>query len=268
MITRIDPVTVVGIGLSLSLSITLDVTGWATGVESLLAGLLGIVISLHVESIARAERRFQLRSLLEGAPWLGAAITPVVEGTREAVETYPGTPIAVEARRRYERLQVETEQLRRGRIIRPHGDYQDMLAGIAAANESMDATSSLMLRLGGEVSWWNSPIGRHYWRLNCEALHRGVQITRLFAYTGDLNDDIRALLDEQRAAGVRVGLLEWAVAPRTVYVDMAIWDGSSAWKGRMGHGDVMEHEFTVNQADLEQLRAAFASCRSMAQMLD
>ena len=66
-----DPVALIGITLSIALSVALDLTNAASGVESLLAGLMGITISLRVDSLARAERRFHLRTLLDG-PLAGA----------------------------------------------------------------------------------------------------------------------------------------------------------------------------------------------------
>jgi hypothetical protein len=52
----VDPVALIGISLSIVGSILLDLTNTATGVESFLAGLMGITISLVLDSTVRAER--------------------------------------------------------------------------------------------------------------------------------------------------------------------------------------------------------------------
>nr|MDT0661485.1 hypothetical protein [Micromonospora sp. DSM 115978] len=268
LIAHTDPVAVLGIALSVCLSITLDVTGAATGVESLLAGLMGTTISLVVDSLVRAERRFHMRTLMEGAPWLTSAITPIVEGTREAIETYPGTRVAVEARRRFDRIRADTEQLRAGRIIRAGGDYQDLMGATRTCTARIDALTNVMPRVSGELSWWTGDIGRHYWAANLEAINRGVRITRIFAYV-TMTDNLQELLEKQRAAGVRVGLLPWGTADRSLHLNTAIWDQSGAWEGRMGpHGEISENHYTINPGDLDRLISAFETCESVATFLD
>ncbi|MEV4760951.1 hypothetical protein AB0J86_38485 [Micromonospora sp. NPDC049559] len=264
LIAHTDPVAIIGIALSVCLSVALDLTGAATGVESLLAGLMGTTISLLVDSLARAERRFHLRTLMDGAPWLTSAIAPIVEGTREAVETYPETRVAVEARRRFDRFRAETELLRAGRILRHSDDHQDLLGATRDCASRMDALTNVMPRASGELSWWHSDVGRHYWRVNLDALARGVKITRIFVYA-EISDELRALLDEQRAAGVRVGLLPWGSVDRSLHLNLTIWDGSGAWEGRMSaHGEISEHLYTVNPVDLDRLVNAFETCENAA----
>lgn len=268
LLAHTDPVAVGGIVGSIALSVALDVTGAATGVESLLAGLMGITISLLVDSLVRAERRFHLRTLLSGPAWLTSAVVPIVEGVREATESYPGTRVAVEARRRFERFAAETGQLRAGRIIRPADDYQDMLGATRDCVVRLDALTNVMPRASGELSWWTGDVGRHHWAVNLEALRRGVTITRIFAYAA-MTDELRELLEEQRRAGVRVGLLPWGAVDRSLHLNLIVWDGTSSWEARMSaHGEISEHHFSVNPDDLDRLGRAFESCENAATFLD
>ncbi|MGK5675561.1 hypothetical protein ACSNOB_22290 [Micromonospora sp. URMC 106] len=260
LLAHTDPVALIGIALSISLSVTLDLTNAATGVESLLAGLMGITISLLVDSLARAERRFHLRTLLEGPPWLVHAVPPLVTAAREAAEAYPGSRVAEEARRRFERFRVETEQLRAGRIVRPGEDYEDLMAGLRDCVRFMDAVTHVMPRASGELSWWHSDIGRAYWAANVEALERGVRITRIFVHAG-ISDELSELVETQLRAGVRVGLLRWGAIRPDLHVNLALWDGTSAWEPTMSaHGEISLNQFSVNPGDLERLRTAFAAC--------
>ena len=268
LVAHTDPVAIMGIGLSVCLSVALDLTGAATGVESLLAGLMGTTLSLVVDSLARSERRFHLRTLMAGEPWLTSAITPIVEGTRDAVATYPGTRVEVEARRRFDRFRAETEQLRAGRIIRPGADYQDLVGATRACTSRLDALTNVMLRDSGEMNWWHGKIGRHYWRGNVDAVARGVRVTRIFVYV-DMTDPLRVLIDEQRAAGVRVGLLPWGTVDRSLHLNLVVWDGTSSWEGRMSaHGEITENLFSVNPTDLDRLVNAFETCEDVATFLD
>ncbi|MCO1599698.1 hypothetical protein M8C17_31525 [Micromonospora sp. RHAY321] len=268
LLAHTDPVALVGILLSISLSVTLDLTNAATGVESLLAGLMGTTISLLVDSLARAERRFHLRTLLEGPPWLVHAVPEVVTGTREAVERHPGTRVAEEARRRFERFRAQTEQLRAGRIVRPGDDCQDLLGGTRDCVRRLDAVTNVMPRASGELSWWRSDIGRHYWAANVEALGRGVRITRVFLHAG-LTDELTELVRAQRRAGVRVGLLPWGVVDASRHVNLTVWDGTACWEGVMSaHGEITENQFSVNAADLARLTDVFDVCVEAATFLD
>ncbi|RKR86789.1 hypothetical protein BDK92_1055 [Micromonospora pisi] len=264
LISHTDPVAVTGIGLSVALSIALDVTGAASGVESLLAGLLGTTISLLVDSIARSERRFELRGLVAGTPWMTEALAPIVTGTREAIERYPQTPVAAEARARFDRIRIETEHLRTGRIIRPGTDYRDLVGAMRDCVDQVHAMANVAPPAGGESSWWSSDIGRYYWTLNLEALARGVRITRIFGYH-EYTDEFRELVDDQRRAGVRVGLLPYGTVDRSLDLNLAIWDGTSAWEARMSpHGEIIENIFSVNSDDLGRLLVAYRTCARAA----
>src|SRR5437763_12988405 len=97
----VDPIALVGMALSIVVSIVLDLTNAATGVESFLACLMGITISLVLDSTVRAERRFRIRSMIETTPWLSEVLAPLAASTARIEHRYAGTPIAAEARARY-----------------------------------------------------------------------------------------------------------------------------------------------------------------------
>ncbi|MEU4554460.1 hypothetical protein [Micromonospora violae] len=268
LVAHADPVALVGIMLSITLSIALDLTNAASGVESLLAGLMGITISLLVNSLARAERRFHLRTLLDGPPWLVRTTTELAGAVREAVEQHAGTRVAVEAQRRYEQFRVEAEQLAEGRITRRGDEDEDLIGATRTCVHRLDALTNVMPRVSGELSWWRSEIGRRYWEANLEALRRGVQITRVFVYA-TLSDELSALVQRQRAAGARVGLLPLGVVSPHLHVNLTLWDGSSCWEAHMtAHGEIGENQFSVNRADVDRLTRVFDLCASAATFQD
>ena len=166
LVAHTDPVALVGITLSVTLSVMLDLSNAASGVESLLAGLMGITISLLVDSLARAERRFHLRTLLDGPPWLVRTTTELAGAMREAAEQHAGTRVAVEAQRRYEQFRLEAEQLAEGRIIRRGDEDEDLVGATRTCVRRLDALTNVMPRVSGELSWWRSEIGRRYWEAN------------------------------------------------------------------------------------------------------
>ncbi|MEU5902778.1 hypothetical protein ABZ780_00240 [Micromonospora sp. NPDC047467] len=264
LVAHTDPVALVGITLSVTLSVMLDLSNAASGVESLLAGLMGITISLLVDSLARAERRFHLRTLLDGPPWLVRTTTELAGAMREAAEQHAGTRVATEAQRRYEQFRLEAEQLAEGRIIRRGDEDEDLVGATQGCVRRLDALTNVMPRASGELSWWRSEIGRRYWEVNRAALERGVQITRVFVYV-TLTDELSALVEKQRQAGVRVGLLPHGVVSPHLYVNLAVWDGSSCWEARMtAHGEIGENQFSVNRADVARLTRVFDLCANAA----
>ncbi|MET0416979.1 MAG: hypothetical protein ABW022_13255 [Actinoplanes sp.] len=268
LVAHTDPVALVGITLSISLSVVLDLTNAASGVESLLAGLMGITISLLVDSLARAERRFHLRTLLDGPPWLVRTTTELAEAMREAAEQHAGTRVAAEAQRRYEQFRLEAEQLAEGRIIRRGDEDEDLVGATRNCVHRLDALTNVMPRVSGELSWWRSEIGRRYWDANRAALERGVRITRVFVYA-TLTDELTALVQQQRAAGARVGLLPFGVVSPHLHVNLAVWDGSSCWEARMtAHGEIGENQFSVNRTDVNRLTRVFDLCANAATFQD
>ncbi|MFC3500189.1 hypothetical protein ACFOOK_04300 [Micromonospora krabiensis] len=264
LVAHTDPVALVGIGLSISLSLALDLTGAASGVESLLAGLMGITISLLVDSLARAERRFHLRTLLEGPSWLVAAVPEVAAGAREAVERHPDTRVAEEARRRFERFHADVEQLRHGRIVRSGPDCQDLLGATRDCVRRLDALTNVLPRVSGELSWWRGDVGRRYWEANLAALERGVRITRIFMYA-QLSEELSELVETQRRAGVRIGLLPSSAVGAELHVNLVCWDGTACWTaGMSAAGEITENRFSVNRADLARTEETFRACAALA----
>ncbi|MFG1660826.1 hypothetical protein ACGFIY_30235 [Micromonospora chersina] len=268
LVAHTDPVALVGISLSVLLSVTLDLTNAATGVESLLAGLMGITISLVLDSLARAERRFHLRTLLDGPPWLVRATPQVAGALREAAERHAGTRVAAEAQRRFEEFRREAEQLAAGRIIRPGEDDEDLVGATRDCTRELLGLTNVMPRVSGELSWWRGDVGRRYWEANVAALARGVRITRVFTYA-TLSLELSELVETQRRAGVRVGLLPLGAVSSHLHVNLAVWDGSSCWEAKMtAHGEISENEFSVHPADVERLTRAFRLCADIATFQD
>ncbi|MGB2566872.1 hypothetical protein ACPFP2_00235 [Micromonospora citrea] len=268
LMAHTDPVALIGISLSIALSVTLDLTNAATGVESLLAGLMGITISLLVDSLARAERRFHLRTLLDGPPWLVQGTPQIVAAVREAVERHADTRVAAQAQRRYEQFRIEVEQLAAGRIIRPGDDDEDLISATRDCVRRMSGLTNVTPRASGELSWWHSDIGRRYWAANLAALRRGVRITRVFVHA-TLSEELSELVATQRRAGVRVGLLPLGVVGPHLHVNLTLWDGASCWEAEMSaHGEITENRFSVDRADVDRLTRVFDQCAAAATFQD
>jgi hypothetical protein len=260
-----DPIALVGIALSIVVSIVLDLTNAANGVESFLAGLMGITISLVLDSTVRAERRFRIRDMIESTSWLGDVLVPLATSTTDIERRYGGTPIAAEARRRYAWLGEQLDELRHGRIVRPRGDYEHLLASTRTCRHTLQAVTNVLAQLPGHgLDWWTSDIGRHYWQANLEALDNGVRIKRIFVYT-TMTTDLDKLVAEQESVGVHVGLVQADALDPALWHNLTIWDGTSAWEARLNAGgQIVGNIFTVNEADLTRLSKTFQTCERTA----
>jgi hypothetical protein len=256
ILLRGDPVALVGIVMSVAMSLLLDVTDAASGVESLLAGLAGSTLSLVLDSLVRAERRFQLRSALEAAPWFGEAIQPIAECTRDIVKRYPNTLIVAEAQQRYDNLRESLAELSRGRVERDGTDYHYLMVSTDQARQSIQAVTNIAPG-SDRLAWWRDDIGRHYWEANLAALARGVRITRVFAYT-ELTPPLEALIREHADAGVEtIGVLRRRISEE-LQMNFVVWDGCSAWEARLNaSGSIVANIFTINPHEVTRLLGYF-----------
>lgn len=260
LVEYLNPVVLTGLGLALALSLGLDVTGAATGVESLLAGLLGATITLLLDATARAEQRFELRGALEATDWLRGEVRSLAAAVREISQQQPAAEIAAETHQRFTRLREGLDDLRQGRIVRPGNDYELLMSATGSCRERMEAVTNLVSSGTGGYRWWRADHGRRYWEANLAALARGVAITRIFI-CASLTEDVRAIVDEQREAGVNTVLVKADDVDPTARINLVVWDGRRAWTSDMNaHGDTVGNVFCVNDRDLRRLGAAFDAC--------
>jgi hypothetical protein len=259
-----NPIVLVGVGLSLVLSVLLDVTGAASGVESLLAGLAGTTVTLLLDATARAERRFRLRTAVEATDWLPGVVESLGDAVAAINARHTAPEIEQETRRRFDQLRADLEELARGRIVGPFADHRTLLEPTEACRERLDAVTNALAAGAGAVRWWRSEVGQRYWAANLAALARGVTVTRTFICDG-VDDELAALVEAQRAAGVDVLVLPADAVPRTRHVNIAVWDRRCGWTADMNaRGEIVGDMFTVDGRDVARLLEVVEACRRAA----
>ena len=263
---RAGPILIGGLVLSSVLAVALRATGAATGVEALLAGLAAGTAALVLDGTVRAERRFRLRDAVESADWLPGAVAALAGSSRAILTDHPAPEVVREARRRLLAVTDDFAELARGRVGRPPGDDELLLAGTRACHRRLTALTEIPAGPTG-LRWWRGEAGQRYWAANLEALGRGVAITRVFVCdrADRLDRDLAALIAEQREAGVRTLVAARADLLASPYADLVLWDGRRAWEPRLNAvGEVVGSVFTVNEQDLLRLAEAFAACAEAA----
>ncbi|GIE95564.1 hypothetical protein [Paractinoplanes rishiriensis] len=258
----LNPIVLVGIGLSVGLGLVFDLTGAASGPESVLAGLLGVTITLVLDASWRAEERFELRTLMRSA--VRDEVRELAVIVREIEERQSAPEVTGELRRRVHDLNVGLLDLRDGRIVRPGSDMGPLLTATESCERSMEAVTNLLSSGTGGVTWWRSVPGRRYWAANLAALQRGVVITRVFI-CDEVDDDVRRLIDEQIAAGVDAVVLPRQEVHPELQVNLVLWDRRRAWKADMNaQGRILRHVVNADERAVRRLAEAFDSCLASA----
>jgi hypothetical protein len=224
---------------------------------------MGATLTVVLESTARAERRFRLRSLLESADWLPGPILSVARATRQLTREHPEPEIIHEARRRLQELTADFDELARGRIVRRGADYELLLAATQTCHRRLQSITNIPAGPTA-LRWWTSEVGQRYWEANLDALSRGVAITRVFV-CAEVDADLAALIATQSRAGVTTLVAMRDMVDPALHVDLVLWEGRRGWEARTNaHGDVVGNVFTVDERDLQRLTEAYTRCAKAA----
>lgn len=235
------------------------------------AGLTGTTITLQVELLLREReeqervtRQQRLFEQMEAISWMPGLLDQAI-GAYTFVEQAYGETMAVDlARKAFEDCRIRLEELQRGQYVTPDADESPnspVHALTEQLRESLLATSS-----GDDIAWWLSPsLSRNYWRLNAEALKRGVTIKRIFIYR-DWTGPLEGVAMAQHQAGVQVLRVPEHQLPPILRLNMVIWDESCGLEPRHNAaGEWIASSFTFAARDLALLIDRFRLIESFAE---
>ncbi|MDR7275854.1 hypothetical protein [Catenuloplanes atrovinosus] len=252
----------VGVGCSVGLGIALNLVDWAGPGEAVLVALAGATLTFVVGAGLRAERRAEMRGLVESVPALRAELERIVALSGQAAERYPDRTARDELRRHCRRFAEELEGLARGQLRTAAWDADRLVELTRRCRRRMRAITNIS-EIG--PAWWDSPIGREYWRANEEAIGRGVEITRVFIVADRADPAVAALIERHTAARVRTLTLDRADAGRDLLVNTVIWDDAQAWQAEMDpYGTIRGHVFHHDPETVRRLRALADACEARA----
>ncbi|WP_049572154.1 hypothetical protein [Nonomuraea sp. SBT364] len=256
----VDPVLIIGTGLSVLLAVIFYVREDAAQALGTVAGLIGGVITLQIQTLLREKRRIDhetrvghMVSTIEKIPWLPDLMEPMLRAAKHVEREYKGTPAEDACRNAFEECLRTLADLERGHFRAPYGDAGVFLKLIEQSRESMCVTSVPSV----DLTWWLQPVGRQYWQAQVDALKRGVVIRRVFIYH-EWTDGLDALAREQLEAGVKVRRVHVDRLPPAMRVITGVWDEACGHElSYTAAGEAVHDTFTVSPPDLERLMRQF-----------
>jgi hypothetical protein len=235
------------------------------------AGLIGTTITLQVESLVRARRGHEaatrqqrLVAQMEATAWMPELLDRAL-GAYHAIERTHGSTMAVElAHEIFEDTRLRLEELRRGRYVSPDSDESPRSAFYRLTERLR--TSMLATSAGSDLDWWQDPSeSRIVWRLNEQALRRGVTITRIFIYR-TWTDELDAVAKTHHAAGVHVLRVAERQLPPMLRLNLVIWDATCAHEPQYNTGgEWISSSFTSAEQDLAVMLDRFKQIESQAE---
>lgn len=267
----VDPVLIIGTVLSVLLAVIFYVREDTAQALGTVAGLLGGVITLQVQTLLKERRRIDhetrvgtMVSTIEKIPWLPDLMEPMLRAAKHVERQYKGTPAEDACRDAFEECLRTLADLERGHFRTPYGDNGVFLRLIRQARRQICVTSVPSV----DLDWWREPIGREYWRAQVDALARGVVIRRVFIYR-EWTSELDALAREQADAGVKVRRIHADRLSPALRVISGLWDDSCGHElSYTAGGEAVYDTFTVSPPDIERLMRQFEMIERIAVGLD
>ncbi len=197
----------------------------------------------------------------EALPWLSSVLDESVDAVRSIDQEYRGT-IAVDlCRKAFEDCLNQLRGLRHGHFDAPFDDNWLVYALTGRTEHSLLATSVEEV----DLKWWLSAAGQTYWRLNIEALGRGVQIQRIFVYR-TWTDDHEALVRRHHVQGVHTLRVHRDQLSPDLRVDMIMWDELCGYESRVNSsGEAITNSYTFAKQELSRMLERFRMIESCAE---
>jgi hypothetical protein len=262
----------IGLVLSVALGVVFYVNTDLSTAMATFAGLVGTTITLQVESLFRerkeqeeATRQQRLVGRIETIDWLPDLLDRALGALTTVEQSYGGTMAVDLARKAFDDCLTQLRDLQRGHYNTTDFDPSPN-SPITALNErvkhSIFATS-----FAGDIDWWlGASFGRtEYWRLNEQALLRGVEIRRIFIYDA-WTDALDALANFQHGRGVRVFRVAQDLIPDSLRLNLVIWDGVCCHQSlHNAVGDFVSQTFTFAAQDLARMLDHFKTIEAAAE---
>jgi hypothetical protein len=108
-----------------------------------------------------------------------------------------------------------------------------------------------------DVHWWHSRPGRQLWQTNLDALHRGVNIQRVFM-ADKVTPELEELIREQLDAGVEAYVVTVDELRADLHIDLTIVDDKRIHEVMFSSGgNAMGYRYSQEPGRVNNLTAKF-----------
>jgi hypothetical protein len=233
-------------------------------------GILGLVVSLQIETLFRVAERAQAREqygrlleMMEDYPSLLGLATRALEAS---VATWKRTTVGLfktEVVNILAQAEIRLQELAQGRLRRTDGDSRPMLERFADANAFIQAVTD-----DNDTKWWLLGSGTKFFELNRKLIDDcEVSIERVWILYRPPAEDTRRVLREQHDIGVTVFIVraEDPGLDRKLLVNMTMVDGLFLHEDLPNkQGKAVEYLYSENAADLVRAGNTFTQLKTSA----
>lgn len=233
-------------------------------------GLLGLAISLQIETLFRIAERARTRErygrLLEGVedhPDLLSLATDTLEAGTVTLRRAHIPQFKREVFNVLAHAHARLQELAQGRLRADGGDNTLVLERLAHTERLLQGTTDER-----DMAWWRSDAGVQFLNLNEKLLEDpDVTIERIWIVNSAPSGETLDQLDAHREAGIKVFVVrsDRGDIDRRLLVNLTIMDGEFLHQDLPNkEGQTVEYLYSENASDLERARNIFAQLKSRA----
>jgi hypothetical protein len=266
----IDPFIIIGFLFTIIVTLLLLFLGIET-ITSTVFAMLGIIITLQIDQIARVEKNFQknaryaeLWQKLNSPSWLYPIINEIVDsvhtvikGSEEEFELFSNsTKIELESCRNY------LHDLGRGYLLTEYNNIEPIMHATEKSHFIIRAVSVSNV----DDTFWKSSVGKRFWEANKKAIANGAKLERIFIYD-TWRDKLKSTVEQQASIGANVSVytVPRDQVPPNLRIDMTIIDENFMYEAVLNSDGVpIKNMFTINESDIIRTIKEFNMIKTLA----
>jgi hypothetical protein len=252
----IDKFLAAGIVASIMLSLLLYFSGVDT-ISSLIIGLLGSILTLQIDQIARVEQsserieqKSDLAHKIDNSQHFRDLLRELISKTVQAENTISNDFFMNRAAIEIERTRDFMDELSKGRLRTGQNENDLILQLLDRATSQMIVIS---LASANDM-WWDSPMGKKFWEANLAAIQRKLQIIRVFVFDKQ-TPEREKIMKKQASQGIKVFWVKQDELPLELRASLAIFDDKVGYQIiQTSDGSASGYIFTMDESDIRRMK--------------
>jgi len=259
-----DPFLIAGTAISIITSVILYLSGSDTAI-SVLIGLVGSVVTLQIDILARVERLRDeeseakiLYNRVRNAQSFTQSIFTLIDRVEDISQSKPNTLLIDHTRQQLDEVNENLRMVSAGRIKLDFWHSDLLIKAVEQAQNKIMAVSPVDI----DDEWWKSSIGKKYLEAHRKAKKRGVSLTRIFLLK-DLTQDIREIMAEQVKIGINICYAYQNDLPSELQEAFVLFDDDYLHRTISEKQGDQQNIFSVNPADISKYQRNFSRLLSL-----